>query len=245
MSDRETFLAAISRALGNDRIRQPESMDDSAVVFSTPDDVIKRAKSIEKEALMRSEELCNDLEQAAKAAGWIVSSSKTQQDVVDYVGEVAKKIETRLVVKSNHKVIDSVVADPQTFQQDVVVETMNMSGNNTDEERESLRQAAISAGLGVTGVDYAIAETGSVVLLAGQELSRLVALLPPVHIAVVEKSKILPSLDELFMLRRAGFDNDNLGSYMNIITGPSRSADIEQTLVTGVHGPREVHMVLH
>ena len=245
MSDRETFLAAISSALGNDRIRPPDSADDSALVFSTPDDVRKRAKGMQEEALMRSEELCNDLEQSARAAGWIVSWSKTQQDIADYVSRIAHKIETKLVVKSNHKVLDSVVADPQTFQQDVVIETMNMAGNNIDVERESLRQTAIRAGLGVTGVNYAIAETGSVVLLAGKELSRLVSLLPPVHIAVVEKSKVLPSLDELFMLRRVGFDNDSLGSYMNIITGPSRSADIEQTLVTGVHGPREVHMILH
>ena len=93
-------------------------------------------------------------------------------------------------------------------------------------------------------MDYAVAETGSVVLLARSEVSRLPALLPPTYVAIVERGKVLPSLDELFTLRRDEFYLDNLGSYLNIITGPSRTADIAQTLVTGVHGPGDVHMVL-
>jgi L-lactate dehydrogenase complex protein LldG len=72
----------------------------------------------------------------------------------------------------------------------------------------------------------------------------LVSLLPPVHIAIVTRGQVLPSLDELFTLRRRDFLDGKLASYMNLITGPSRSADIEYTLVTGVHGPGEVHMVL-
>ena len=93
-------------------------------------------------------------------------------------------------------------------------------------------------------MDYAIAETASCVLLARKGVSRVVSLLPPVHIAVVESGQVLPSLDELFTLRRQDFMRGDLGSYMNLISGPSRSADIEYKIVTGVHGPGEVHMVL-
>ena len=81
-------------------------------------------------------------------------------------------------------------------------------------------------------------------ILPRKGLSRLVSLLPPAHVAVVEIGQVLPSLDELFTLRRREFLHENLGSYMNLITGPSRSADIEYQLVTGVHGPGEVHMIL-
>ena len=102
----------------------------------------------------------------------------------------------------------------------------------------------IGAGMGLTGVDYAIAETGSAVIVARQGASRLVSLLPPVHVAIVEHGQALPSLDELFALLRERFGAGDVESYMNIITGPSRSADIEYQLVTGVHGPGEVHMVI-
>ena len=78
----------------------------------------------------------------------------------------------------------------------------------------------------------------------GPGVSRAVSLLPPVHVAIVEAGRVLPSLDELFTLRRSDFLNGTMGSYMNIITGPSRSADIEYTIVKGVHGPGEVHLVL-
>ncbi len=121
------------------------------------------------------------------------------------------------------------------------------------EQRASIRESCISADVGLTGVDHAIAETGSVVLLPRRGVSRLVSLLPPVHVAVVRRGEVLPGLDELFALQRLDelfalqrLDHieGDLGSYLNIITGPSRSADIEYTLVTGVHGPGEVHMVL-
>ena len=98
--------------------------------------------------------------------------------------------------------------------------------------------------IGITGVDYAIAETGTCVLIARSGVSRLVSLLPPVHIEVVQRGQVPPSLDELFALRRQDFIDGALGSYMSLITGLSRSADIESTLVTGVHGPGEEHVVL-
>ena len=119
-----------------------------------------------------------------------------------------------------------------------------VSDSERDAQRQQLREKAIHTEIGLTGVDYAIAETGTCVLIPRKGVSRLVSLLPPVHIAVVERGQVLPSLDEIFTLRRDAFNDGNLGSYMNFISGPSRSADIEYTLVTGVHGPGEVYMVL-
>ena len=72
-----------------------------------------------------------------------------------------------------------------------------------DASRADFRQKAISADIGITGVDYAIAETGSAVLLPRKGVSRVVSLVPPVHIAVVESGQVLPSLDELFTLTTA------------------------------------------
>ena len=126
-----------------------------------------------------------------------------------------------------------------------VMDTSGSAEAEREDERLAVRGAAIHADIGVTGVDYAIAETGSCVLAGSRSgVSRLVALLPPVHVAVVERGQVLPSLDELFTLRRHTQAEGRRLGYMNIVTGPSRSADIEQTIVRGVHGPGNVHMVL-
>lgn len=104
-----------------------------------------------------------------------------------------------------------------------------------------LRQALEGADVGITGADYALADTGSLVLLSTSAEPRLISLLPPVHLAVVSKDRLLTGLDELVQVLP---DPAALTSALVIITGPSRTADIEQILVRGVHGPREVHVLL-
>jgi L-lactate dehydrogenase complex protein LldG len=108
-------------------------------------------------------------------------------------------------------------------------------------ESASLREASASAGCGITSADYALADTGTLVMLASPQEARLISLLPPVHIAVVASARVLTSLDELLtVLPRPA----EITSSMVLITGPSRTADIEQILVRGVHGPGEIHVVV-
>ena len=114
------------------------------------------------------------------------------------------------------------------------------------DSREQVRARIIESGIGITGADYAVAETGSVVVLPRKGLSRLVSLVPPVHVAVVRIGDVVETLDDVFLFRRLEYHRNGgeMGSYLNFITGPSRTADIEMKLVVGVHGPREVHLVL-
>ena len=113
-------------------------------------------------------------------------------------------------------------------------------------ERTEVRRRLSEAGVGITGADFAIAETGSVIVLPRRGLSRLVSVVPPVHVAIVRPQDVIADLDDLFVLRRLEYHRNGgeMGSYLNFISGPSRTADIEQTIVVGVHGPREVHLVL-
>jgi len=207
-------------------------------------DVGRRAWAVLDEASERSAELMEDLEAAASTAGWKVVRAVSPEEAAAYVRSVGVDVEARAAVRSAHEVLARMEIDDALDSAGIAAHTMTLSGGDPDAERSGLRETAIHAGIGVTGVDYAVAETGSVVLLARSEVSRLPALLPPTYVAIVEQGKVLPSLDELFTLRRDEFYLDNLGSYLNIITGPSRTADIAQTLVTGVHGPGDVHMVL-
>lgn len=86
---------------------------------------------------------------------------------------------------------------------------------------------------------YGLADTGSVVLGASPDEPRARSLLPEVHISLLREERIVAGLAELF----AALGSD-LPSALAIVTGPSRSADIEQKLTVGVHGPGEVHVVL-
>ncbi|MBI3473178.1 MAG: lactate utilization protein [Candidatus Solibacter usitatus] len=108
-------------------------------------------------------------------------------------------------------------------------------------DRLELRGLCARMPFGITSADYALADTGTLVMLASRQEARLISLLPPVHLAVVPRERILTSLDELPMLQPLPVEER---SSMVLITGPSRTADIEQILVRGVHGPGEVHVIL-
>lgn len=86
---------------------------------------------------------------------------------------------------------------------------------------------------------YALADPGSVVIAASPDEPRARSLLADVHVTTVEEDRVLPGTEELFRLVTGA-----MPSSMAIVSGPSRSADIEQVLALGVHGPREEHVVI-
>jgi L-lactate dehydrogenase complex protein LldG len=90
----------------------------------------------------------------------------------------------------------------------------------------------------VTDVTYAVAETGSLVIKSSAVSGRALSLVPLVHVAIVEPRNCLPDL--LDLMERLG--REGVGNNVNIITGPSKTADIEGALVVGVHGPGEVQV---
>ena len=104
-------------------------------------------------------------------------------------------------------------------------------------------EASFQADCGITGVDFAVAETGSLVILSSADRSRLATLVVPIHIALVQKDQILAGLMELFSAVSVRFGTSP-PSQMVFITGPSKTSDIEMVLVKGVHGPLEVHILL-
>ena len=105
---------------------------------------------------------------------------------------------------------------------------------------ESLsRDELFACDVGVTTAQWGIAETGTLVLESARERSRLLSLVPPIHVAVLSTRCICESLgDALDRVRQA------TSHAITFITGPSRTSDIELTLVVGVHGPQTVHVLL-
>lgn len=131
-----------------------------------------------------------------------------------------------------------VIVEPTLFCRQQVEQAM---GN--DVERLDPRvgdDTMFAADVGVTGVYAAVAETGSLVCASGPECWRGLSLIPPAHIAIVRAQQIVPDLIDLFA---AGLPAD-LPTNLTLISGPSKTADIEGILITGVHGPGTVHVIV-
>ncbi len=95
--------------------------------------------------------------------------------------------------------------------------------------------------LGITGCFCAIAETGTLVLVSGAQTPTATFLLPETHVAIVRTDRIVPAMEDAFALLRA---EGALPRGVSLVSGPSRTGDIEQTTVLGAHGPRRLHILL-
>ena len=246
MTNREGFIGRLSEALGRAEggpVQPP--VPPSALGLS--DELPRRAAAVEELISRDAANLMDVLGRVAQTAGWNVARVDDPRSAGDYVLQVARDLEARSAAYSLHPAVLAALGDDLfagTGIEAVSVAFDPASTESADRVRDRLRTVMANADLGITGVDFAVAETGTCVIISKAGSSRLVSLLPPVHIALVERGQVLPSLDELFTLRRSAFVGGEYGSYMNLITGPSRTADIEYKIVTGVHGPGEVHMVL-
>jgi L-lactate dehydrogenase complex protein LldG len=96
--------------------------------------------------------------------------------------------------------------------------------------------------VGVTGVLAAIAETGTLMVASGPDTPASASLLPETHIAVVPEALVVPYMEDAWALARKTLGR--LPRLVNFISGPSRTGDIDQTIVLGAHGPYRVHMIL-
>lgn len=114
-----------------------------------------------------------------------------------------------------------------------------LSGSDRKADLASLESIPV----GLTGVEAGLARTGSIVVYADNYRGRLASLLPPVHYAVLNAYQLYPDLAAWILTERAGSAIAESSNTI-VITGPSRSADIAQTLTLGAHGPKELHVVL-
>jgi L-lactate dehydrogenase complex protein LldG len=234
------FLASVRRSLA----RSPD-----AYTPPTPPDQAESLVHLEalaREAWRRiadhREQLTARFLDNAGLRGWKLHRAAGPEDALDYIASLARLVAEGSVVRSDQEALRELPLDRSLEELGI---GLTVVARDPENSRENLRGKIVAAGLGVTGADYAVAETGSVVVVPRPGLSRLVSLVPPVHLALVRGRDLVESLDDVFLLRRLEYHRrgGDMGSYLNFITGPSRTADIEQTLVVGVHGPREVHLV--
>jgi len=114
-----------------------------------------------------------------------------------------------------------------------ITDALRLRGLAVYTEAAEIAAHADTADIGISGVEFGIAETGSVLQEGTSIATRLVTILPPLHVVFLYSARIVPGITEAFDIISRSFDRGCVG----FITGPSRTADIERVLTIGVHGP--------
>jgi L-lactate dehydrogenase complex protein LldG len=214
MTTRSEFLDRVRAGLGRGprSISAPPGVDDQLIRLTRP-----------------SEDLVGLFASRAGAAGMAVHSC-TLDELAATVGSLVAPLDPRCVVLDS---LDPLLARPVT---DALA---GLGARVIDPRTTRALDPQFDAAAGITGVHAAIAETGTLVLASDAERSRGTFIIPPVHIALVLESQIIPDMIDLWP--RIG---PRPPTAVTLVSGPSKTADIEGILVTGVHGPGAVHVVL-
>jgi L-lactate dehydrogenase complex protein LldG len=164
---------------------------------------------------------------ALEKVGGVVTSCATPDEAV---AELAARIRGPLLLPAS-----------PTLQRLALADRLRAAGAEVIERDFRVRAPAAAAGL--TGANFAIAATGTLVLESTAEPVRLATTLPPVHFVILDPRKIVADSSAAVPLLRR-FHERLPRAYLAYLTGPSRTADIERVLTIGVHGPKELHVLL-
>ncbi len=228
---RETVLASIRRAVGDKTSPGgPRDVEHRDVDGS----VLEIRRRLEQQRGDLIEQFSSEL---TKVGGRFHRAASVQRAIA-YINEAVSAVQAKKIIAWKTGLVSGLDLS-NTFEAKGIRFI-------TETPEDQFIEVAAAADIGISAVDYALADTGTLVLLAGKSQPRSVSLLPPVHIALLTPDQIISGLDDLFPLLRhdrqtAGAE---LSSAITFITGPSRTADIELTLVVGVHGPQQLHAVL-
>ena len=212
-SAREEIFASIRRNLA-------ASAPFGAVRKEHHEVLITRAEVLDESPKSAIEHFCDNLESASgkcTIVGGIEEAAKALKRIIDALNP------NRIAFSDAH----------------IVREIKDLIRSDSEMLDNASAQELLECELGVTSAQWAIAETGTLVLESEKEFSRLTSLVPPVHVCILEKTNICLTMGEILEAV-----NKELSSTVTFITGPSRTSDIELTLAIGVHGPRELWVIV-
>jgi len=239
VTTREEFLARIRAEMAARRRRVPASAE------GRPADPRAVAETIGRELAERGPATLARFRKEFERVGGIFHQARSLEEVPQVVAGIARERGARRLVAWSPRELGADLG-PALAARGLEPEPMP-GGTVTDpQERERLRALVAGAALGLTGVDLAIAETGTLVIRSGAGRPRSISLLPPYHVALFDRTALVESLSQAGVFLEAWHDGrepEDVGAIVAFITGPSRTADIELTLTRGVHGPKEVHAV--
>lgn len=178
------------------------------------------------------EDLADQFTEALQKAHGEVHRAKNLEGAISVLSAVLEDIEAKSAVYNDQPPLDTLELPNRWPNID-----WQKAGQS---EKDEFRTFCAAADVGLTGVDAALAETGTAVVSSGPGRSRLTPLLPPVHIALIASSQLTADLFSWTAARK-----DPPPAAMTLISGPSKTADIEQTMAIGVHGPKRFIVILY
>ena len=191
--------------------------------------------------------LLNRLTETGRLLNMVVTAEKDAASAAASILRIAVEKNSewgdkKTVVAWDHPLVKSLDLSEHLQAHDIPVHYPDIE-SGTNRQKEFSMQAA-SSFIGITSADYCIAQTATLTMKTRVGQPRCVSLLPSIHIAVIKLEQILSDLKELYTLLKWDPDEqaEGITNCMTFITGPSKTADIEATLVDGAHGPRELYL---
>ena len=242
-ANQEEFISRIKSALGkaSAESRQPANLFGREMPAETRA-ILERIKTRTAEERRRLLEI---LMEAAEPINLKVTPAEDAASVATAVAELVRDKDPewgdpKSVAAWRHPLIESLNLPDALSEQGVPVVFSEVDGTG----REALRRRVIDSYIGITSADFCMADAATLVMRTRPGQARTVSLLPSIHIAVIELDRIIADLKELYALIKwdPHFSKEGVTNCMTFISGPSKTADIEATMVHGAHGPREVHI---
>ena len=167
----------------------------------------------------------------------VVHRASDISDAKRILSEMSKAEGIRSVISSSDDIVKSL--DLQEWGITAGIEVISADSLS---ERETLKDKAFSLDAGITGADFAVAESGTIGIAAGKSMPRLASIAPPIHIAVIHLGKLFPTYETA--MQNYIESTKAMPSQLVLITGPSSTADIQATPFKGMHGPGKLFVIL-
>jgi L-lactate dehydrogenase complex protein LldG len=208
-------------------------------------ELLQKWKGIEKHRASHMEELVKTFKRECESILGKVYVAETKEEVWQSLSFILKEAGIKKITKWESPVLERLEIDG-------LLESLGVQALFSEDrhptnglKRKDYLEIVNEAELGITGADYGLADTGTLVLRALSGQDRSASVLPPSHVAIIEAEHILPGSDDfLVKLQLEMAENGTLDSCLTLITGPSKTADIELTLILGVHGPKDLHVII-
>lgn len=209
------------------------------------EELLRKWAEIERRRASRMEELVETFKKECESILGKVYVAEDREEVQQSLSSILKEAGIKKVMNWESHVLEQL--EIHSLLDSLGVQDVFSADKNSARELERKEYLDIvkEAELGISGADYGLADTGTLVLRALGGQDRSASILPPSHVAILEAKRILPGSDDfLARLQLEMAETGRLDSCFSLITGPSKTADIELNLILGVHGPKDLHVII-